>query len=262
MLVTPLAARALGDHPGLADVEGHGPHADPGLLEVGPPLPDQEPRWTRPGFAAAVGGLVSLAVERSRLVREALDAESDEARGRFAVRLLETKRPAFLTLHLLAVDHAQHETGPMSTETFAAIERLDAVVARLRDTAERLAPGSPVTGRVYFLSQGEPLPLWELVNRILAAARLPPVTRRVPAGLAYLAGWLCEVWYTLTGRQDEPPMTRFLARELATAHWFDLTAARRDLGYQPAVSLDEGLRRLEDWLRQIPGTTRASAGVP
>ena len=51
---------------------------------------------------------------------EALDAQSDEARGRFAVRLLETKRPAFLTLHLLAVDHAQHETGPMSAETFAA----------------------------------------------------------------------------------------------------------------------------------------------
>jgi predicted AlkP superfamily pyrophosphatase or phosphodiesterase len=72
---------------------------------------------------------------------EALDAESDEARGRFAVRLLETKRPAFLTLHLLALDHVQHQTGPMSAETFAALERLDAVVARLRDTAERLAPG-------------------------------------------------------------------------------------------------------------------------
>ena len=72
---------------------------------------------------------------------DALDAESDEARGRFAVRVLETKRPALLTLHLLALDHAQHETGPMSTETFAALERLDAVVARLRDTAERLAPG-------------------------------------------------------------------------------------------------------------------------
>lgn len=71
----------------------------------------------------------------------ALDAESDEARGRFAVRLLETRRPALLTLHLVALDHAQHETGPMSGETFAVLERLDAVVARLRDTAERLAPG-------------------------------------------------------------------------------------------------------------------------
>ncbi|PYQ02073.1 MAG: alkaline phosphatase family protein [Acidobacteria bacterium] len=71
----------------------------------------------------------------------ALEAEDDEARGRFAVRLLEKKRPALLTLHLIALDHVQHETAPFSAETFAALERLDAVVARLRDTAERLGPG-------------------------------------------------------------------------------------------------------------------------
>ena len=72
---------------------------------------------------------------------QALDAESDAARGRFAVRLLETKRPAFMTLHLLALDHVQHETGPMSPETYAVLERLDTVIGQLRDTAERLAPG-------------------------------------------------------------------------------------------------------------------------
>ncbi|HXU91582.1 MAG TPA: ectonucleotide pyrophosphatase/phosphodiesterase [Methylomirabilota bacterium] len=91
--------------------------------------------------ALSTPGLLAALEAELGAYPEALDAESDEARGRFAVRLLETKRPAFLTLHLLAVDHAQHETGPMSTETFAALERLDAVVARLRDTAERLAPG-------------------------------------------------------------------------------------------------------------------------
>ncbi len=48
----------------------------------------------------------------------------------------------------------------------------------------------------------------------------------------------------------EPPMTRFLASELSTAHWFDLTAARRDLGYEPRVSIDAGLRRLREWLRE------------
>jgi nucleoside-diphosphate-sugar epimerase len=114
--------------------------------------------------------------------------------------------------------------------------------------ADRLGPGSPVAGKAYFLAQGEPLPLWDLVNRILAAARLPPVTRTVPAGAAYAAGWLLELAYGVLGLRGEPPMTRFVARELATAHWFDLTAARRDLGYEPAVSLDEGLRRLEQSL--------------
>jgi predicted AlkP superfamily pyrophosphatase or phosphodiesterase len=71
----------------------------------------------------------------------ALDVESDEARGRFAVRVLEKKRPALLLLHLIALDHTQHETAPFSAETFAVLERLDTVVAKLRETAERLAPG-------------------------------------------------------------------------------------------------------------------------
>ena len=71
----------------------------------------------------------------------ALEAEDDEARGRFAARVLEKKRPALLTLHLLALDHTQHDTRPFSAETFAVLERLDAVVGKLRETAERLAPG-------------------------------------------------------------------------------------------------------------------------
>ena len=70
-----------------------------------------------------------------------LDAEADELRGRYAARLLERKRPHLLTLHLLALDHIQHETGPFSPESIAVLERLDAVVGKLRETAERLAPG-------------------------------------------------------------------------------------------------------------------------
>jgi 2-alkyl-3-oxoalkanoate reductase len=112
--------------------------------------------------------------------------------------------------------------------------------------ADRLFPGAPIAGKAYFLSQGEPLPLWDLINRILATADLPPVTRTVPVWLARMVGRLLEVWYGLLGREMEPPMTRFLARELSTAHWFDIDAARRDLGYEPTVSIEEGLRRLRE----------------
>jgi nucleoside-diphosphate-sugar epimerase len=115
--------------------------------------------------------------------------------------------------------------------------------------ADRLAPGSPVAGKAYFITQGEPLPLWDMINRILAAAGLPPVTKRVPAGVAYAAGWVLESIYGLLRLRTEPPMTRFVARELATAHWFNIAAARRDLGYHPTVSLDEGLKRLAVSLR-------------
>ena len=112
------------------------------------------------------------------------------------------------------------------------------------DAADRLGSGSAVAGKAYFISNGEPLPLWEMVNRIIAAADLPPVTRSVSPKLAYAAGIACEgLWRTLR-LAGEPPMTRFVARELATAHWFDISAARRDLGYEPEVSIAEGLRRL------------------
>jgi nucleoside-diphosphate-sugar epimerase len=124
----------------------------------------------------------------------------------------------------------------------------DAAAAHLL-AADRLAPGSPIAGKVYFISQGEPWPIWDLVNRILQAARLPPVTRTVPRGLALLAGAACEAFARGLRLQDEPPMTRFLARELSSAHWFNIAAARRDLGYQPSVSIEEGMRRLEQALR-------------
>jgi nucleoside-diphosphate-sugar epimerase len=110
--------------------------------------------------------------------------------------------------------------------------------------AARLEPGAPCAGRAYFISNGEPMPTWELVDRILAAGGLPPVTRSVPLWVAIAGGWVLERWYSRFRRDQEPPMTPFLARELATSHWFDLSAARRDLGYVPLVSVAEGLERL------------------
>ncbi len=115
--------------------------------------------------------------------------------------------------------------------------------------ADRLAPGATAGGRAYFISDGEPVLLWPFINRVLAEAGLPPVRRRIPAAVAYAAGAVLEAVYGLLRRPDEPRMTRFLARQLSTSHWFDISAARRDLGYEPAVSTEEGLRRLGAWLR-------------
>jgi nucleoside-diphosphate-sugar epimerase len=123
----------------------------------------------------------------------------------------------------------------------------NAALAHLQ-AADHLEIGSGVAGRAYFLSQGEPLPLWEVVNRILAAGGLPPVTRTISPGLAYNLGAVLEKVYTLFKLKGEPRMTRFVAKELSTSHWFDLTAARRDFGYQAEVSFDEGIERLRTWL--------------
>ena len=114
--------------------------------------------------------------------------------------------------------------------------------------ADALAPGSPCAGKAYFISNGEPLPMGALINRILAAGGLPPVTRRIPAWAAWGVGAAMEAAWRLAGREEEPLMTRFVARQLATAHWFDIGAARRDFGYVPRVSIDEGMRHLANWL--------------
>lgn len=124
----------------------------------------------------------------------------------------------------------------------------NAAMAHLQ-AADRLEPGSPISGRAYFIAQGQPVPLWDMVNKFLAIAGLPAVTRSVPRSVAVAAGALLEATYTILRLPGEPRMTRFLARELSTAHWYNLDAARRDLGYFPAVSIEEGLERLAQSLR-------------
>jgi nucleoside-diphosphate-sugar epimerase len=114
--------------------------------------------------------------------------------------------------------------------------------------ADRLHPGSRIAGKTYFITNDEPVPLWDMVDRILAAGGLPPVKGQVSPQVAKLIGTGCEKIWGLLRLPGEPPMTRFVANELSTAHWFDITAAKRDLGYCPEVSIEEGLRRLREWL--------------
>jgi len=118
------------------------------------------------------------------------------------------------------------------------------------NAADRLAPGAPPAGKAYFISNGEPLPMGDLINKILAAGGQPPVSKRIGAGTAYAIGWVMEWMWRLLPLGGEPLMTRFVARQLSTHHWFDLSAARNDLGYDPAVSLEEGMERLEASLRE------------
>jgi len=107
-----------------------------------------------------------------------------------------------------------------------------------------------IAGKAYFIINGEPVQLWDMVNRILAAGGVAPVKGSISPKAAYAVGTMCEGIWKLLNLSGEPPMTRFVAKELATAHWFDISAARRDLGYQPQVTLDEGLVRLQKWLAE------------
>jgi nucleoside-diphosphate-sugar epimerase len=112
--------------------------------------------------------------------------------------------------------------------------------------AAALARVDSVHGRSYVLTNGEPRPVAELLAGICGAAGVESPRWRVPASVARTAGSLIEAVWQVKPGVDEPPMTRFLAEQLSTAHWFDQRRTRADLEWTPAVSLDEGFRRLAE----------------
>ena len=119
----------------------------------------------------------------------------------------------------------------------------NAATAHLQ-AAAALRPGGASCGRAYFISQGEPVNCWDWINQLLALAGQPPVTRSISCRRAWQLGHVFEFVYRTLGISREPPMTRFLAAQLGTSHFFDIQNATRDFGYRPAISTEEGMRRL------------------
>jgi nucleoside-diphosphate-sugar epimerase len=102
-------------------------------------------------------------------------------------------------------------------------------------------------GRAYFITNDEPVVLWDWINGLLTALGEKPVTKRISFRAAKTVGAACEAAWRLLALKGEPPMTRFVAKELATDHWFDISAAKRDLGYKPRISMAHGTAELIAW---------------
>ena len=117
--------------------------------------------------------------------------------------------------------------------------------------ADTLDAGGPAAGKAYFISQGEPVALWLWINGLFSRLGIAPVVRKIPFAAAYGLGAALEVGYNLFKEKNEPPMTRFLAEQLAKSHYFSTRRAHRDLGYQPVVTHEEGLRRAVEWLEKV-----------
>jgi len=133
-------------------------------------------------------------------------------------------------------------SGTALIDTTYVDNAADSIVQALTHVVD---PG--VRGRPFVVSNGEPRTIAELFTAITQAAGAPPPTRSVPAPVARMGGFMVEQVWRLLRRPDEPPMTRFLAEQLSTAHWFAQSEVRQALHWAPRVGLDEGFERLTRW---------------
>lgn len=117
--------------------------------------------------------------------------------------------------------------------------------------ADALQTGSSLAGSIYFISQDEPVNLWDWIHNLLKELDIPPLKRRISLRTARLIGAALETAYRLLRLPGEPRMTRFLASELALSHYYDISNAKRDFGYQPRFSIAAALEKTLPFLREI-----------
>jgi 2-alkyl-3-oxoalkanoate reductase len=117
--------------------------------------------------------------------------------------------------------------------------------------AENLAGPGSAAGKAYFISQGEPVNLWQWINELFEKTGIPRVENKIPFFVALGLGGMLETIHRVFAPDKEPRMTRFLAEQLAKSHYFSITQAKKDLGYTPIVSTEEGMRRLLDGINKL-----------
>lgn len=117
---------------------------------------------------------------------------------------------------------------------------------------KKLNSNAPFAGKAYFVGQG-PVKLWDFTNDILRRSKLSPVKKKIPFKVAYFIGWLFESFFTLTRNfKADPPMTRFVAMQLAKSHYYDHSALERDIEFKFPISVEEGLDRYFKDINQQP----------
>ncbi|MCP4537294.1 MAG: NAD-dependent epimerase/dehydratase family protein [Chloroflexi bacterium] len=117
--------------------------------------------------------------------------------------------------------------------------------------ADALQPGSPVAGSVYFISQDDPITLWPWINDLLTKLDIPPIKRRISLPAARAIGTMFEFIYRRFSIKGEPRLTRFLASELALSHYYDISQAKRDFGYQPQLTTAQALEKTLPFLQGL-----------
>lgn len=124
----------------------------------------------------------------------------------------------------------------------------NAAKAHLQAFYQLLKNPGKVEGKTYFVSQDAPIAISEFINKLLATGEFAPVTKYLSPAIARIAGRTLEKIYRVFKINSEPAITLFLAQQLSTSHWYNISAAKKDFNYKPEVSLEEGMKRLRAWV--------------
>jgi nucleoside-diphosphate-sugar epimerase len=124
-----------------------------------------------------------------------------------------------------------------------AITYIDNAAAAHLQAADVLRPGSANAGKAYFISDEDPVVLWSWIDQLLVDIGLAKVDRSVSVGTAHAIGTVLEWGWRLCRLKGEPPMTRFVAAQLSSSHWYDLSAAHNDFGYHQVIDPTEAMAR-------------------
>lgn len=206
--------------------------------------------------AAVIGRKGAYYAESKALAEQAALAANTDELGVVAIRPHLVWGPGDTQLVGRIVERAAAGRLAMVGDGSALIDStfIDNAISAHVAALDAVRPGGVCAGRAYVIANGEPRTVSELIEGICVAAGVPFAPRHVPTKVALGVGSVVErVWPRL--RDDEPPITRFLAEQLGTAHWFDPRPARDDLGWSPHVSLDQGFELLRQWFVANPRAT-------
>lgn len=136
-------------------------------------------------------------------------------------------------------------------ENLISMSYVENAAAAHIQACDKLKPGSPVAGQCYFINEPEPVRLWQWIDEILALGGLPPIRKAISEKTATRIGATLERIYSLLRIKSEPAMTRFIAAQLSSSHYYDVSRAQRDFGYESIVSMSDGMERLRPLVQEL-----------
>jgi len=128
------------------------------------------------------------------------------------------------------------------------VSYIDNVVAAHLKALLAIQSNTEAAGKAYFITNGEPVVLWDFMNELLISSGYNTVNKSVPETIAFLIAGLMESFHNLFRGSAEPLLTRFLVRELSRSHWFNISRARNSLNYNPEISNKGGLEKMSAYV--------------